>query len=659
MNNPFNVTKASEYSDEQINEYWVNIGDGKILDPKEYTPRYILGGKGCGKTHLLRYYSYPLQKLRRGNINNIILNDKYIGIYSVLSTLDVSRFNGKNVADNQWKAIFKYYFELYLGSILLKTISEFITEKGAEKEVKFVKAIVECFLIEVKLPATNLKSLLNYVETQRKNIDYKIENVAFLGDFKGVEISLTSGGLIFGIPEKLGQIYDDFSNIAFIYILDEYEKLFDWQKRYINSLVWEKRRPSTFWIGARKYGYTDMSTDTGEVLKKGSEYLPFFIDEYYQRNESAYDKFARRLISKRLNREDTSSIKDLESKFQRGKDEIIESIYSKTNNGNYKHWRNLSTEIKNAIKNNMVADSENSIPLIIEELKADTNNNPLEQKYKIYLFYQMWAESKFVNLSEIAKHVKNEYVQYIKKSASKFDNIVEKYKSDFIAQLCEENGVEYYAYEGLDEFIKLSWGNPRVLLLLLKKTIEKSEIFHENPLESGGRISLRAQHIGIKETSRWYFEDAELMGQTGSNINTALNNLAKYLRLFRFSDKPTETSVCAFNFGTEDIGQNVKDLIRLMELHSLLIRIDNDRKQRNSGKAEDTFQLNRILAPNWNLPIARRGIADFNRNVAEAIFNPDCFIKFDTEYTSLKNRMNAPFGKKDDQGTQTTIFPIQ
>ena len=68
MKNPFNVTKASEYSDEQINNYWVSIGGDNVLDPHDYTPKYILGGKGCGKTHLLRYYSYPLQKLRNGSI---------------------------------------------------------------------------------------------------------------------------------------------------------------------------------------------------------------------------------------------------------------------------------------------------------------------------------------------------------------------------------------------------------------------------------------------------------------------------------------------------------------------------------------------------------------------------------------------------------------
>ena len=89
-----------------------------------------------------------------------------------------------------------------------------------------------------------------------------------------------------------------------------------------------------------------------------------------------------------------------------------------------------------------------------------------------------------------------------------------------------------------------------------------------------------------------------------------------------------------------------------MELHSLLVKVDNERKQKNSGKAEKTYQLNRILAPNWNLPSARRGIADFSSNVIEAIFNHDSFSRFNSEYVVMKNRMNAPFAKKESNNME-------
>lgn len=650
MNNPFVVTKASEFTDNQINDYWVSVGGKDVLDTSDFTPKYILGGKGCGKTHLLRYYSLPLQILRNGTIQAAIQKDKYIGVYSVLSTIDSSRFTGKGVSRDKWIALFKYYFELYIASFLLETVRDFIeSDEGKLKEGEFISAILRLFLKDVHLESDTLVSLLDYIERRRKEIDYSIENVAFVGDFQKPDINLSPSRLIFGIPKVLGETYEIFNGVLFIYIMDEYEKLFDWQKRYINSLVWEKEHPSTFWIGARKYGYTEMHTEGGEELKKGSEYTPLFLDDYFQNNEKEYSKFAQQLIAKRLNG-NNKDVEAFSSKFQNGKDEIVSSIKEKKA-GEYKHNKNLEGQIKNAIKKKYVIDGEDSVDEIMNNLVADTDDNPLIQKYKIYLFYQLWAAPKNKCLLTLSKEVREEYKKFVKTGVGKFYNIADKYKEDLMAQLCEENGVEFYGYSGLDDFIKLSWGNPRVLLLLLKKTIEKACVFHERPLDTNGKISIRSQYIGIRETAQWYLEDSRLEGILGIQINTALQNLAKYLRLYRFSDKPTETSVCAFNYGTEDLSQNASDLIRTMELHSLIIKVGNERKQRNSGKSEVTYQLSRILSPNWNLPSARRGIADLSQSVMEALFNYEHFKEFDSEYKTLKDKMNAPFFKKEDMAS--------
>ena len=71
--NPFNITKAVDFSDNDIRDYWVDFFPealSAILKPLSPIPMYILGGKGSGKTHLMRYYSYKLQKLR--NIDDIL-----------------------------------------------------------------------------------------------------------------------------------------------------------------------------------------------------------------------------------------------------------------------------------------------------------------------------------------------------------------------------------------------------------------------------------------------------------------------------------------------------------------------------------------------------------------------------------------------------------
>ena len=58
-------------------------------------PKYVIGGKGCGKTHILRYFSYPLQRIREENIITLLQKDRYIGFYCILGGLNSSRFEGK------------------------------------------------------------------------------------------------------------------------------------------------------------------------------------------------------------------------------------------------------------------------------------------------------------------------------------------------------------------------------------------------------------------------------------------------------------------------------------------------------------------------------------------------------------------------------------
>ena len=95
--NPFNITKADDFSDKEINDLWVDItsGDGfsRLVKPTSPMPMFILGGKGSGKTHLMKYVSYSVQKLRHAkDVMAGIRADGYIGIYVRCGGLNASRF---------------------------------------------------------------------------------------------------------------------------------------------------------------------------------------------------------------------------------------------------------------------------------------------------------------------------------------------------------------------------------------------------------------------------------------------------------------------------------------------------------------------------------------------------------------------------------------
>ena len=62
VDNPFSVTRAADFTDQQIYQYWVDLADSggffELVKPRSEMPMLILGGKGSGKTHIMRYLSF-------------------------------------------------------------------------------------------------------------------------------------------------------------------------------------------------------------------------------------------------------------------------------------------------------------------------------------------------------------------------------------------------------------------------------------------------------------------------------------------------------------------------------------------------------------------------------------------------------------------------
>ena len=125
--NPFAITKASHFTDLEILQNWVDISNERgfidILKPTSHMPMIILGGKGSGKTHLMRYFSYTLQELRNADdVIKGITEDGYIGFYLRCSGINSFRFQGKGQSHEAWASVFAYYFELWLGQIVISEI---------------------------------------------------------------------------------------------------------------------------------------------------------------------------------------------------------------------------------------------------------------------------------------------------------------------------------------------------------------------------------------------------------------------------------------------------------------------------------------------------------------------------------------------------------
>lgn len=155
--NPFDINKAVDYTDQDIFRYWVDINENAgfsgILKPNTLMPMIIEGSKGSGKTHIMKYYSYELQKIRLQSEDGKSLkcsfeNENFIGVYIRCSGLNANVFSGKGLDGNTWESLFAFYWELWIGERLLNVLSDMLREGllSDKEEQELVNGIPSLFM---------------------------------------------------------------------------------------------------------------------------------------------------------------------------------------------------------------------------------------------------------------------------------------------------------------------------------------------------------------------------------------------------------------------------------------------------------------------------------------------------------------------------------
>lgn len=664
--NPFSIVKATEYTDEDILNSWVSYTKqedstiSSILRPEELMPKYILGSKGCGKTHILRYYSFDLRvKHYNDNIDELLNSDGYIGVYSRLDGLSASRFKNNTSDVDTWISIYDYYFELYQTILMLKVYNQILLKINLPlvEQSKIVSGITE--YLELDTDANTLQDLISFFNRQRIAIDRELIDYTYKKhlNWDCIKPLFKYGEAIFEIPKIICDSVRQLRNIKTIYILDEYEKLpYEWQKVSLNTLVYEKKGAVTFWIGARRYGYTTKNTKTAEPIREGHEFQPIFLDDL-MRNEGirSFKQFALNLFRKRL---ELCGIMNVEPDLFETFDEerLLEKLRNK---GELRHWLSLKTSLKSIVK------SDEMIEHIVNQLKENVISDPLMQKIKLFVFYQKWSK---LNRHQISQEDIMQIVIEVNKCFVDLNNLdgsikekYKKFKADFLAQLAVENGIKYYQYSGMDEIINISDFNPRVFLTIIKLIIDEF-YFKGNPtINKDSLIPVSAQYVGINETAKWFMNDIEIDGERRDVLINAINNLIEYMYVNRFCDKPTETSPCSFYYKAQLGSIACETVVNDAKNESILIEVKNKRKDKTLGTPQRSFQLNKIISTLYNLPTARRGVLSIGSDMMNAIFNKEQMRNFSKLLIRKKNQLNAPFGVKTDnennnEPKQPTLF---
>ena len=661
FDNPFSATRAADFTDKQIHDYWVDLSSGggflEMINPRMELPMIILGSKGSGKTHVMRYLSFALQRLRYAD-NGIagIRNEGYVGIYMRCDGLNSARFRGKGQSDEKWANVFAYYMELWLGQMVVDACYEALkgTQVIVEQAGSIAAAVKDLFDTPAETFPDSVEDLGNHLRTLHKDLDAAINNCAITGTLD-ISIRASSGKLVFGLPQVFAAHIPELSNTAFVYLIDEFENLTEPQQKLINTLIREKRNPSSFKIGARLYGLRTHSTFCAdEEIKEGSEYERLPLDVRLRNQKKGYREFARRLVIRRLTTrrmlsnppESDDEIKQfLESAFGTSDGDIVakketQFVIQKYSKKERPYFRALRLGLERGREGQVVPNisSREDIDTVIQHLSC--YEFPLLEKLNCFILYQDWNSKR--NLLESSIAIQQDCESYVSTRAkgTQYHDKLLHWRADLLAQLLRECD-QKQRYVGFDTFVDLSWGNPRHLLILLKHVLLWAAFKGEKPF-GGKPISEGAQIEGVKEAADWFFRDARIPGKDGKLVQDAINRLGTVFRSVRYSDKPSECSLSTFSCDPAAATAETRRLIALAEKWSLLVDV-GVQPDRNSERIDRKLQINRMLAPRWDISSSRRGALVISGDDLNAVFDPAFTHKFEDRLKIRVGRMTAPF----------------
>lgn len=658
--NPFNITKAVDFDDSEILRYWVDLSqDGNsfehLLKPQSAMPMLVLGGKGSGKTHIMRYYSYEVYKQRYASKNIIqqIQKDKFLGIYFRCNGINANRFGGKKHTEDQWGYIFQYCFDLWLAQKLLSVVIDLLKTNplSADQEGEIVSDIKNIPTEQQSLAAcSTLKDILIALHKIQVATDSIVNNCGFGGNLADIHIVFSPSQLIFGIPQILRTHISFFRDTTFVYLIDEYENLNALHQKCVNSYVREKERPCSFKIGARLYGMKTYETlSESEILKQGSEYEVLYLDEEFRNHEKEYKKFVINLIVKRLVeskllpplRDDSIDGGTILSDYFQG--------YRKTNTyaeetaflaRKSREERKYYKDFVRKCKGLLPIKDVNAISKILHVAEI-----PYLDACNIYLFYRKYKKGSdpIALATEIAKRTKEKI--------AKNQVLDEHFGKDFLARLLHDSS-QSQIYLGVEEYITMSKGIVRNLLIILKNIYRWSRFNGDTPFEhSNGKITIDSQLRGVTDAAEWFFSDARSTGKDSIAVRRSIKRLAALLREIRYSDKPSECSVISFSGQVSEATPNAQHIIHMATAWSLLIDV-GEKAEKNSKGTQAKYQLNPMLSPVWELPIYSRGTINLNVDELNAIFDNEK----DEEFESLKKakieRMTFEFVSSAQKGKQ-------
>ena len=568
-------------------------------------PRLIVGGRGCGKTMLLRYMSYHTAfSQHRQQIPADAI--RHIGLYWRADTQFLKLMTGRNKGLDTWENAFDHMVALTVGAEVLNSI----------------QTVCERSLLDVtwaELEEAQLSGLGSYdpelggafaaaqktFRSKLREFELWVANASKIAE----PVFLPGRRFIVSLIDECRSAIPSLKDAAFFVYLDEYENLLEYQQRMINTCLKHSEIPLIFNLAMKRNAFVTEQTVGVESITNVQDYREFDIEDYLEddfgvfaaevllltlhtagwevpidtdllrdpdqlqmRREAAYRQavlnFARKLYPGRSTEELASDVFD--SKMTRSKlTEKVEQALKQRGNTSLSACQFVKPEVPEAsIVTSALLYRRLDPNDIIRELESLVEGKPNK-----FTGDTDWIHNNFVGC------------------------LLALYES--CPQVCPW-------YAGFDTFVSLAKGNLRHFLELCHQSLVD--------LPSGQQLNnmnvdVRTQAQAARHTSTTFLRQVKSFGRHGNQLHSFVLRLGSLFSLAhrRPTQSEPEQSHFSFTRGNASLEADDRDFIKEAVKWSVLFEVPITKSKDPLTATEDfEYVLNPIYAPYFNITYRKK-----------------------------------------------------
>ena len=605
------MSQDYDFSKNRAEEFGEDLWSYFIIPPfykdlglfRSNKPLIVEGGRGSGKTMLLRYLCHKTQfSLKRSDFPSQVFNR--IGVYWKIDTQFTAMMSKRKKEKEEWNPIFINWGVLEISEGILSSVASIASSRYNNIDVETLKKIdfspLKDYCYDIP---SDYAGAFSYIKTRNRKFQLYISNLK--GDFMNLPFCFIKDLIYcikYAIPELKETVFD-------IYI-DEYENLQDSQCKIINTWIKHSEIPLIFNVAMKKNAMRLTETMGDERIVAINDYRKVELDSFVEKN---FETFATEMFLLKLYRKGLHEMPIEESRLFSISDEDL----------SYRASEAYGKEIKSIIKHIFpsitvkdVAASMLGQSAFVNRIKKELSIfNDGKMIDRIFSVANLIPEAVIILPSIMnRKSVENKkildcYFEYSKGVNNQFKNWIDNnlfgcilFYYGALNRICP-------LYSGFEAFITMSKDNLRHFLELCLQSIT----LKDNKIEV---VSPQEQALAVRSVSENMFGEIKSLGKRGNELSVFAMRLGAFYEEARKKIQQSEPEQNHFNI-SDNLSERTQDLIDELVKWSVLYEYKLT-KQKNLESGME-YMLNPIYSSYFTISYRKKRRIDISNAEFETI----------------------------------------